>query len=286
MSWAVMPMADYKAACDKVREKTNTTEIIKSGEMAEKVDEVYKAGQLSVMASSDALKGSASGEVVSIKDVSPVEHNVGVNLSSKNLFDYEKIIQKFVDNDFERVGSYSVTNIPLKPNTNYTVKINGEKNGAACFIASQKEVNYSTSTGISVSTNWTALEKVLTTDESGNLYIGLYPISAETRPAQFELAKVQIEEGTTASAYAPYVDDFSGVKVTVSGKNLLNVAEIVRRFNAGEYETDTELTNGYSIVDIQLKPNTEYRVKINGSQNGSNTFINTKKRSTPQVVLA
>ena len=91
MSYAVMPMADYKAVCDKVREKTNTTEVIKSGEMAEKVEEVYKAGQLSVFSSSEALKGEAEGNPISITDVSPVEHDVSVKVSGDAITDFSGV---------------------------------------------------------------------------------------------------------------------------------------------------------------------------------------------------
>jgi hypothetical protein len=41
---AVMPLTDYVNSCDKIREKTQTTDSIKSGEMPSKIDEVYKAG--------------------------------------------------------------------------------------------------------------------------------------------------------------------------------------------------------------------------------------------------
>ena len=319
MSYAVMPMDDYKAVCDNVRKKTNTNEAIRSGDIPDKIEQVYKAGQLSVMASSNAFKGSANGNPVTITDISSIEHNVGISVKSapsdiqggenlentefgyykslpfvlekgktyiveirnqhydswmengyieksswandsspiynlagainiftptetaeycvflnldispaaksqifvgeegqggaegvkvtvcgKNLFDYEKIMKKYAEGDFEKVNSYSVINIPLKPNTNYTVKINGEKNGAACFISRLKAVNSDAAAGLSVSTNWGTMERTLITDKSGNLYIGLYPIVAETRPAQFELAKVQIEEGTTATEYEEY----------------------------------------------------------------------------------
>ena len=43
--YAVMPLADYVNSCDKIREKTETTENIKSGEMPGKIDEVYEAGK-------------------------------------------------------------------------------------------------------------------------------------------------------------------------------------------------------------------------------------------------
>lgn len=41
---AVMPIADYKNACDTIRSKTGGTEVIKSGEMAEQISGVYDKG--------------------------------------------------------------------------------------------------------------------------------------------------------------------------------------------------------------------------------------------------
>lgn len=42
---AVMPMDDYVATCDKIREKTGTEDLIKSGELTEKIDGVFEAGK-------------------------------------------------------------------------------------------------------------------------------------------------------------------------------------------------------------------------------------------------
>ncbi len=56
MSFAVMPIEDYKNTCDKVREKTGSEETIKSGELAEKIDEVYLSGYFDLM----QLKGRRS----------------------------------------------------------------------------------------------------------------------------------------------------------------------------------------------------------------------------------
>lgn len=41
----VMPLSDYDSACDSIREKTETTDLIKSGELPEKINDVYEAGQ-------------------------------------------------------------------------------------------------------------------------------------------------------------------------------------------------------------------------------------------------
>ena len=65
--------------------------LIKSGEMADKVEDVYKAGQFDIMDSFEAFKGNAVGQVVSINDVSPIEHNVGVELSSGTLTDFSGV---------------------------------------------------------------------------------------------------------------------------------------------------------------------------------------------------
>ena len=41
----LIPAADYKDACDKIREKTDTTDLIKSGELADKIEAVYENGK-------------------------------------------------------------------------------------------------------------------------------------------------------------------------------------------------------------------------------------------------
>lgn len=42
---AIMPLNDYVDICDKIREKTETEDVITSGELSEKIDDVYKVGQ-------------------------------------------------------------------------------------------------------------------------------------------------------------------------------------------------------------------------------------------------
>lgn len=43
--YAIMPLSDYVGACDSIRSKTGTTEFIKSGELVEKIDDVFEAGK-------------------------------------------------------------------------------------------------------------------------------------------------------------------------------------------------------------------------------------------------
>lgn len=42
---AIMPLNDYVDICDKIREKTEIEDVITSGELSEKIDAVYEAGQ-------------------------------------------------------------------------------------------------------------------------------------------------------------------------------------------------------------------------------------------------
>ena len=42
---AVMPKQDYSNVCEKIRELTDSTDVVKSGELPDKVAEVYEAGK-------------------------------------------------------------------------------------------------------------------------------------------------------------------------------------------------------------------------------------------------
>lgn len=60
---AVMPMEDYVAACDNIREKTETTDLIKSGELPEKINDVYEAGrEIEHSRMWDVLQPNGNGE--------------------------------------------------------------------------------------------------------------------------------------------------------------------------------------------------------------------------------
>ncbi len=47
-NYAVMPLTDYKNICDAIREKTATSENIKSGDIPDKISDIYEAGKSSV----------------------------------------------------------------------------------------------------------------------------------------------------------------------------------------------------------------------------------------------
>lgn len=43
--YAVMPLSDYQAACDTIRNNTEVEDTIKSGELADKIQSVYESGE-------------------------------------------------------------------------------------------------------------------------------------------------------------------------------------------------------------------------------------------------
>ena len=63
-------------------------------------DEVYHAGQLDIISNAEALKGSASGSSVTIKDISPVEHNVSCIVEGKNLLNAMEIADYNASTDY------------------------------------------------------------------------------------------------------------------------------------------------------------------------------------------
>lgn len=65
--YVIMPGADYQAACDKIREKTGKTDLIKSGDLAAAIGSIQSGGG-SMFASSavgilpTVYKGTANSE--------------------------------------------------------------------------------------------------------------------------------------------------------------------------------------------------------------------------------
>ena len=188
---------------------------------------------------SNALKGSAFGTTVRIDDVSPVEHAVNVKAHGKNLLDSNLFSEWF---DKQADGSYlSNTEVPATrvqlnlPEGVYTlsvmIKSPQNKNyrpmivytdgtGEAFFKASTGEYIQCTGT-----TNGKAIKAIF------------FDYSVPSNEVQFK--NFQIELGTTATEYVPYVDPTT-VTVSRYGKNL--VAPFTESANADAYGVTISIT--------------------------------------------
>lgn len=274
MNYAVMPLADYDAACDKVREKVDlTTPTIKSGELAEKVDEVYMAG-----ASDFGLKGKGQGELVTLNNVHPIEHKVEVGLRSKNLFNEAEANITKTEDYFKSNVSYwqsPCLTIPVESGATYT---------CSCEYYTPNVTTFNTYLAYSINTEKTytsaakALAMRLKTQSSTEGYSkvsntftvpdGIEEVYflADNEGKGTYFKNFQIEKGTTPTAYAPFVADFSDCKVKVSGKNLVDITNPYSKGDTSKWE----IVNGDTLRNyvksgfggapsyrIELPPNTK-----------------------------
>ena len=237
--------------------------------VAENVPKVYHAGQFNVIENTSTLKKSASGSAILIDDVSPVTHDMSVKISSipkKNLLN--RLIAKAYSSDMsvpteDFINTYCSKKISFKQGTTYTFSIksvSGFSGNVAwapkfyIFDNGSLFVSNATSPPVVFSTDF------FTSDSSANEYVcsngtALWnknnmignqgPWSMTITPVKdFEavfivtdgnvtdsiiVTEAQIEVGSTATSYAPYIEnpvtDLTAVKVSRCGKNLLPLAD-------------------------------------------------------------
>ena len=75
------------------------------------VFKVYCSGQMDVIKNANSLKGFESNKAILLDDVSPVTHEMGVKVRSKNIFNYDGVA--FIAN-FPNVSTFVKDNNTLK----------------------------------------------------------------------------------------------------------------------------------------------------------------------------
>lgn len=207
--------------------------------IAENEQRVYKAGQLNVLANAESLNGSLSGEAVSANDVSSVEHSVGCNVSSKNLLNVSNIIGTSITasggtltcgEDGGITGSGTPTggvswyvgnglSSISSLNGTYTLSISGEFANIA-VVGYLK--NASGTSLLSFGANSSRNSYTFNTADYPDFSYMTWEIKRQNNDVEMSgTAYIQLEAGSTATAYTPYVSDFSSVNVSRYGKNLL-----------------------------------------------------------------
>lgn len=175
----------------------------------------------------NSIVGNVSGEIVAMDDVSPLEHKVSVKTRSKNLFDISKIPNDTnitIENGIMNISGTndSLCEIFLKdicPNLkagdtvvlSFTTKnTDGVLTGSTTYIylSEVKTVWYNKQ-------SFTVTQKML--DSRLAFYTGAYP----QKYTEAQLYDFQIELGTTATAYTPYVANDEVITVRSCGKNLI-----------------------------------------------------------------
>lgn len=163
---------------------------------------------------SNALRGEASGEIVSIKDVSPVEHKMDVEVSSKNLCDNVFEVGGINSENGENIDTASVRSVnyhQIKPNTTYTIKAHNFTTNIR-FRFYDKEKKYIENVFNAVANG----DEFTFTTTNNSYFVRFDIVGTDTN------ILLMLEEGTVATDYTPYVADVSAAKVKKYGLNLLS----------------------------------------------------------------
>ena len=204
----------------------------------------------------NAFKGTASGEVIRVDDVSCIEHTANVNVRGKNLFDISKIAEMLpsVSAYVSEVGeNYIIVTTPdgytangyctiaktlkelcpqLEIGKTYTLNATTESNSTNIYLPN---VGYS----------WIFGHSMVMTADILNSTVTFYGLSSQHGQGVGDctISNIQIELGTEATEYTPYIDP-STVTLTRCGKNILGYADNFSITQDGltiEYDADEQI---------------------------------------------
>ena len=274
----------------KINEEVNTTinealaEVdtkISDGisDISNRVDEVSSKVNEANSIFSNVVKGNESGEIVRLDDISPVESDINVEVSSKNLFDYKDWINWtattggggswdenaiYLDEECFMYRNYKQENsaykaIQFKENTQYTFtcefsfsynNLESYKNmpvmtinyadGSVAYLRHQEAYS-------------TKFQKITFTS-AANKTISHLSNSGFSQGCMVYIKKnMIIEEGITATAYTPYIADLDTVKVKAQGKNFINPTAYLKASNNTTLDGDvftTTFTNQAVFINV------------------------------------
>lgn len=194
--------------------------------VAENVPKVYHSGQLNIVKNAECLKNNKNGSAMLLDDVSPVTHEMGVRVRGKNLFNISS------SRGFESM--YAGLTNTINGNE---ITVTSTADRTAClllgtFLKGTYTLSLNTSeTKVLFIQYGESISSLTRLDDS--VFNPSYTFSiSETRKLWLTTSlgvgettiftDIQIELGTTAIAYTPYVPDLTAVKVSRCGKNLTN----------------------------------------------------------------
>lgn len=178
--------------------------------------------------SSNALKGTATGEAVRMDDVSPVAHEMAVKVRSENLCPIASIDTNVNATGYINItgfehGTYTlsadITKYEDDDATNTRIGLNiVYMDGTSDQFAGSKDASCGECDGVTRRKSVTATTNPQ--KEIKHLALRLLDYStATTRNAKAE--NILLKRGATDTGYTPYIEDLSAVKVLKFGKNLL-----------------------------------------------------------------
>lgn len=229
----------------------------------------------------NALIGTVSDTAISLDDVSPVKHKINANLRSKNLISYPY-----------KETTKTKNGITFTDNGDGSITINGQKieDEITQFELSSRLIlpvgSYIFSGGNADTLdyiaklfhnqngwqkNWTYGKVEITNDIYGNGYYISIVINIRTGVNYSNVTVYpQLEYGTVATPYTPYVADDTPITVKSCGKNLIRYP----------YSETTKTVNGITFTD-----NGDGSVSVKGTASkeaGFNLYYNLIESLVPQ----
>ncbi|MBR4973050.1 MAG: collagen-like protein, partial [Clostridia bacterium] len=187
----------------------------------------------------NALKVSKSGSAIVIDDTSPVEHELGVTIERKNLFNMHYVTNRTTTQHcngnggwYEDVVAYRGKTITYQVQVDFTNTLEsaaGFRVKVWWYDANKK--NLSVDTANAISNNGGLAISTLTTTVPNNATYAVFGVEASfsmwtdisaREGSSISYTNGMVELGSTATAYTPYISDFSTVNVSRYGKNLWN----------------------------------------------------------------
>lgn len=212
---------------------------------------VFNAGKFKTLNKSKYMHPTVSGSAISVNDVSVVEHSLGVSVKRKNLlpFPYQQgtITQNGGTATVNSDGTITFSGIPtaymgivlyngksLVTNGIYTISIGKETNNVSATIFLY-DIDGNTVLQQGFTSGITINFDEYPTVTKWNITLSRSASNKEMSGTAYP----QLELGTTATEYTPYVADLSGVEVSRYGKNLLSYP----------YGDTTKTVNGITFTD-------------------------------------
>ena len=239
---------------------------------------------------SNALKGSKSGSAILIDDVSPVTHEMGVKVRGKNLFDINGFINLTGNSTYYGIndnGELYVKQSDYREDTVIPAFITLEAgtytlSSTTRITSNFKLINLTDNIVISLNNNATfSIEKATS--------LGIkYWQAADT-----VIGKLQLELGTTATSYTPYVSDLTAVKVSRYGKNLLPLADSGIYYNGSVtggspfIYNQSQLITDFNDIDISINRGVYAVIRLTEGETYTLTIKNLVNNcATKQIKLA
>ena len=225
----------------------------------------------------NAIKGSASGEIIAVHDVSPLEHTVNVKVQSKNLCNFSSTGEKngliYSYNNgvwdiqgtptiaYAGIESVAITN-QLEDGESYTISQSQYFESSAASGAVYLQVLIEGYNGEQSFVLSAVGARTFTVDKTKyKRYILTLQCGTAMQEVSVSNFTVQLEKGETATEYTPYVSP-ENVTLTRCGKNLSPKSSVTITGEVGATGAIGGLPDTILVKDVPIVNGATYIVSL------------------------